>query len=77
MLSPDSRKSITEWPEILAGDEALATAMLDRLLHASHVLNIRGRSYRLRYLEENLKAQRPASAEARAVSCPPTVEVTG
>ena len=29
----------------------LATAILDRLLHHSHVLNIKGRSYRLRELE--------------------------
>jgi DNA replication protein DnaC len=36
------------------GDEVLATAILDRLLHHSHVLNIRGRSYRLRDLEEAL-----------------------
>jgi DNA replication protein DnaC len=32
----------------------LATAILDGLLHHSHVLNIRGRSYRLRDLEETL-----------------------
>lgn len=31
------------------------TALLDRLLHKSHVLNIRGRSYRLRDLEKMLK----------------------
>ena len=31
--------------------QALATAILDRLLHRSHVLNISGRSYRLRDLE--------------------------
>ncbi len=30
------------------GDPILATAMLDRLLHHSHILNIRGNSYRLR-----------------------------
>ena len=36
---------------VLAGDEVLATAILDRLLHRSHVLNISGRSYRLRELE--------------------------
>ena len=34
-----------------AGDEVLATAILDRLLHRSHVLDIKGRSYRLRDLE--------------------------
>jgi len=47
-----TNKGIRDWPELLAGDEVLATAILDRLLHKSHVLNIRGRSYRLRELEE-------------------------
>ena len=46
-----TNKGIRDWPEILAGDEVLATAILDRLLHPSHVLNIKGRSYRLRDLE--------------------------
>ena len=48
-------KSIRDWPELFAGDEILATAILDRLLHRSHVLNIKGRSYRLRELEDALK----------------------
>ena len=42
-----SNKSFTEWNEIL-GDEVIAAAILDRLLHHSHVLSIRGQSYRLR-----------------------------
>jgi DNA replication protein DnaC len=50
-----TNKSVREWTELLAGDEVLATAILDRLLHHAHVLNIRGRSYRLRDLEEALK----------------------
>jgi len=29
-------------------DAAIATAMLDRLLHHAHVVNIRGESYRLK-----------------------------
>jgi len=47
-----TNKGIRDWPEVLAGDEVLATAILDRLLHRSHVLNIKGRSYRLRDLEK-------------------------
>ena len=31
-----------------AADTVIATAVLDRLLHHSHVLNIRGESYRLK-----------------------------
>ncbi len=50
-----TNKSVKDWPEILAGDEAMATALLDRLLHRSHVLNIKGRSYRLKELEKLMK----------------------
>lgn len=42
-----SNKGFAEWGEVL-GDPVIATAILDRLLHYSHVLNIRGESYRLR-----------------------------
>lgn len=47
-----TNKGIKDWTELLAGDEVLTTAILDRLLHHSHVLNIKGRSYRLRDLEQ-------------------------
>jgi len=53
-----TNKSVRDWTELLAGDEVLTTAILDRLLHRSHVLNIRGRSYRLRDLEDALKLPR-------------------
>ncbi|MBL8839925.1 MAG: ATP-binding protein [Planctomycetes bacterium] len=46
-----TNKGIKDWPEIPAGDEVLAAAILDRLLHKSHVLNIKCRRYRLRELE--------------------------
>jgi DNA replication protein DnaC len=36
----------------------LAAAILDRLLHKAHVLNIKGRSYRLRDLEATLGTTR-------------------
>jgi DNA replication protein DnaC len=52
-----TNKGIKDWPEILAGDEVLATAILDRLLHNSHVLNVKGRSYRLRDLERAVTQQ--------------------
>jgi DNA replication protein DnaC len=55
-----TNKGIAEWPEMLAGDEVLATAILDRLLHSSHVLNIRGRSYRLKDLSRELRERQPA-----------------
>ena len=42
-----SNKGFADWGELL-GDTVIATAVLDRLLHHSHVLNIRGESYRLK-----------------------------
>nr|XP_061810413.1 insertion sequence IS21 putative ATP-binding protein-like [Nerophis lumbriciformis] len=50
-----TNKAVKDWPEILAGDEAMAAALLDRLLHHCHVFNIKGRSYRLRDLQSILK----------------------
>ncbi len=50
-------KGIKDWQEVLAGDEVLATAILDRLLHNSHVLDVKGRSYRLRDLERVVTQQ--------------------
>ncbi len=43
-----SNKSYGDWGDIFAADQVLATAILDRLLHVSTTLNIRGQSYRLR-----------------------------
>jgi len=42
-----SNQPIGAWGEAL-GDPVVATAILDRLLHHSHVLTIKGESYRLR-----------------------------
>lgn len=53
-----TNKGIKDWPEILAGDEVLATAILDRLLHNSYVLGIKGRSFRLRDLERAVVGER-------------------
>ena len=53
-----TNKGIRDWPEVLAGDEVLTTAVLDRLLHKCHVLDIKGRSYRLRDLERMVRERR-------------------
>ena len=37
-----------QWGHAFAEDETLTAALLDRLLHHSHVLQIRGESYRLK-----------------------------
>ena len=42
-----SNRSVVEWGTVF-GDPVVATAILDRLLHHSHVITIRGDSYRLR-----------------------------
>ena len=42
-----SNKVFADWGE-LPGDTVIETAILDRLPHHSHVINIRGESYRLK-----------------------------
>ena len=42
-----SNKPFADWGNVLA-DTTLAGALLDRFLHHSHVLNLKGESYRLR-----------------------------
>ena len=42
-----TNKGFAEWGTVV-GDEVMAAAMLDRLLHRCHVVNIRGSSYRMR-----------------------------
>ena len=43
-----SNLSFGEWEKVFGGNTALTSAMLDRLLHHSHVVQIRGDSYRLK-----------------------------
>jgi DNA replication protein DnaC len=43
-----SNKAFGDWGEVFAGDAIMASAALDRLLHRSTVVNIRGDSYRLK-----------------------------
>jgi hypothetical protein len=54
-VSTSYGEAVKDWLGIFAGDEALAAAILDRLLHRSVVLNIQGRSYCLQDLEKLLK----------------------
>ena len=42
-----SNKGFEEWGQIL-GDDVMAAALIDRLLHHCHIVNIRGNSYRMR-----------------------------
>jgi DNA replication protein DnaC len=43
-----SNTSFAGWGHLLGGDEVLATALLDRLLHHAEVISINGRSYRMK-----------------------------
>lgn len=43
-----SNKSFSQWGDIFAGDAIMASAALDRLLHKSTVIKIKGDSYRLK-----------------------------
>ena len=43
-----SNKPFSQWGEIFANDPVMAPAVLDRLLHKSTVINIKGESYRLK-----------------------------
>jgi DNA replication protein DnaC len=43
-----SNLSFGEWDSTFAGNSALTAAMLDRLLHHAHVVQIKGESYRLK-----------------------------
>ena len=43
-----SNLSFGQWDDTFAGNSALTAAMLDRLLHHAHVVQIKGDSYRLK-----------------------------
>lgn len=60
-----SNKTFEEWGAIL-GDEVMAAALLDRLLHHCHIVNIRGNSYRLRHREDLIKVFRRRTGEEPA-----------
>ena len=60
-LALTSNKGFVDWGQVF-GDPVLATAILDRLVHHSTILNIRGDSYRLR---EKRKAGLLSEAAAR------------
>ena len=51
-----------EWPQIFAEDERLAGALLDRLTHHVHILDITGDSYRLK---DSLKRHKKQGGEPK------------
>ena len=54
-----THKNIYDRTELLAGAEGLAMSILDQRCHHPHLLDLRGRSYRLRDIEEALMARTP------------------
>jgi DNA replication protein DnaC len=62
-----SNKAFADWGQVFAGDAVMASAALDRLLHRSTVINIRGDSYRLkekrraRTSQEEVPQQQPSA----------------
>jgi len=45
------------------GDEVMAAALIDRLLHNCHLVSIQDNSYRIRHQQEQLRSWRSGNAE--------------
>jgi DNA replication protein DnaC len=66
-----SNKSFEEWGEVF-GDEVMAAALIDRLLHHCHIVNIRGNSFRMRRHSELWQQLHPVSeGDSASASAPP------
>ncbi len=52
-----SNRGFADWADIF-NEPVVATAIVDRLLHNAVVLNIRGKSYRMRSYQELAEARR-------------------
>jgi DNA replication protein DnaC len=71
-----SNKSFEEWGEVF-GDDVIAAALIDRLLHHCHIINIRGNSYRMRQytdLWRSLNQGNSASASSPSRRTPKSKE---
>jgi hypothetical protein len=61
-----SNKGFEDWGEVF-GDDVMASALIDRLVHHCHIVNIRGNSYRMRQhreLQRLLAQTEPAPSRA-------------
>ena len=60
-----SNKGFENWGSVL-GDEVMAAALIDRLVHHCHIVNIRGNPYRMRdhqnLMQAGLKRRRKRAA---------------
>src|SRR5262249_32231917 len=57
-----SNKGFEDWGDVF-GDDVMAAALIDRILHHCHLVNIRGNSYRLR---EHPELYRPLQSDVEA-----------
>ena len=68
-----SNKDFEQWGEVL-GDDVMAAALIDRVLHHCHLVNIRGNSYRMRehtaLHQTLLQSDGPESVTARRTRRP-------
>jgi DNA replication protein DnaC len=66
-----SNKSFEEWGDVF-GDEVMAAALIDRLVHHCHIVNIRGNSFRMRQHRELWQAlqQNPQDEAAQSTKRP-------
>jgi DNA replication protein DnaC len=63
-----SNTGFEDWGEIF-GDDVMAAALIDRLVHHCHIVNIRGNSYRLRQhaeLARRLHTGSPPATERKS-----------
>ncbi len=58
----DHHLPFDEWTEVF-GSERLTGALLDRLTHHVHILEMNGESYRLKRRRENAASQAPDDRE--------------
>jgi DNA replication protein DnaC len=61
-----SNTSFAGWGTLLGGDEVLATALLDRLLHHAEVISVNGRSYRMKERQVDRSSLDPQLEMARS-----------
>ena len=58
-----SNLPFSQWASAFDGDTTLAAALLDRLLHHAHIVQIRGESYRLK--DKKMAGTAPISASSQ------------
>jgi IstB-like ATP binding protein len=67
-----SNRGFAEWGEIF-GDQVVATALLDRLLHHAVVFQIEGSSYRLREHADLVPEHIRSNSNIQPAPIPPTL----